>query len=82
LPNFGNPLQHRSAAHKSWFHTEDWSARTRPARDAFENGFLEQAGGDPKRAASLRRHYFAELARASAKARELRKQADGCPEPA
>ena len=59
-------------AHKSWGQTEDRSARTAPAREAFEDKFLVEADGDPKRAESLRRAYFAELALKSAQARRRR----------
>ena len=65
----------RQAAHESWANTEDRSARTAPARAALEQKFLDQAGGDPLRAASLRNAYYARLALASAKARRARRQA-------
>ncbi len=48
-------LQHQVAAYHSWTKTEDWSARTSNGRTAFEQKFLDDAGGDPKRAASARR---------------------------
>lgn len=57
------------AAHESWAATEDRSARTAPARAALDRRFLEQAGGDPVRAAHLRRAHFQRLALKSAKAR-------------
>lgn len=56
-------------AHASWAKTTDRSARTKPARDAFEQKFLDAAGGDPKMAAHLRKAYFARLAAKSARAR-------------
>ena len=62
-------LRSRIAAHKSWGVTEDRSARTAKARKAFEDKFLAEAGGDPKRAESLRKEYYARLAFQSAKAR-------------
>lgn len=64
------------AAHESWAQTENRSARTAPARRALEAKFLEQAGGDPVRAASLRKAYFRRLALKSAKARAQRRLVD------
>lgn len=59
----------------SWANTKDRSARTAPARAARDAKFLEQAGGNPVRAAHLRKAHFARLALKSAqsrrKAREL-----------
>jgi hypothetical protein len=57
------------AAHESWANTENRSARTAPARAALDRKFLEEAGGDPVRAAHLRKAYFARLALKSAKSR-------------
>ena len=62
----------RLGAHTKWANTTDRVAATAPARAAFEQKFLDQADGDPKRAASLRSAYFARLAFASAKARRAR----------
>lgn len=62
----------RIGAHKSWGNTEDRSARTSKPRKAFDDKFLIAADGDPQRAASLRKHYFAELALKSAQARKRR----------
>lgn len=59
-------------AHLSWANTRDRTARTAPARQAFEAKFLEQAGGDPVRAAHLRKAHFARLALKSAQARRKR----------
>ena len=64
-------LRARIAAHKSWGATENHSERTAKPRKAFEE-FLAEANGDPKRAESLRRAYFAQLAFKSAKARRRR----------
>ncbi|WGY03716.1 hypothetical protein QI633_08110 [Nocardioides sp. QY071] len=69
-------LAAQSAAHESWARTENWPARTAPARAAFEAKFLEQADGDPVRAASLRKAYYMRLALKSAKARAQRRLAD------
>ena len=65
-------LRGKIAVHTSWGNTHDRSARTAPARSGFEAKFLEEAGGDPQRAESLRKAYFAKLALKSAKARRLR----------
>lgn len=56
----------------SWANTPDWSARTAPGRAAFEQTFLDQADGDPKRAEALRKAHFADLALKSAQARRKR----------
>lgn len=57
------------AAHDSWAQTPDRSARTAPARAARDQKFLDEAGGDPVRAANLRKAYFKRLALKSAQAR-------------
>jgi hypothetical protein len=61
----------RSGAHSKWAQipVAERPAATRAARDAFNNRFLDQAGGDPVRAANLRKAYFAKLALKSAQAR-------------
>ena len=73
-------LNARAAAHESWANTPNRTARTAPARAALDQAFLEQAGGDPVRAAHLRKAHFARLALKSAqarrKARELTAAAD------
>ena len=63
------------AANDSWAQTEDRPARTANARKALDDKFLAEAGGDPKRAESLRKAYYARLAFKSAKARRLRAEA-------
>ena len=63
----------RLAAETSWANTLNRSARTAPARAAFEAKFLEQADGDLVRAAHLRKAYYARLAMKSAKARQLKR---------
>lgn len=63
------------AAHESWAATPDRSARTAPARRALDQKFLEQAGGDPKRAESLRSAYFKRLALKSAQSRRRAREA-------
>ena len=65
----------RIAANDSWAQTEDRPARTANARKALDDKFLTEAGGDPVKAESLRKAYYARLAFKSAKARRLRKQA-------
>jgi len=62
----------RIGAHTKWANTTDRTAATAPARAALEAKFLAEAGGDPKRAASLRKAYYGRLALASAKARRAR----------
>lgn len=73
-------LERSAAAHLSWANTSNRSARTAPARAANEAKWLEQAGGDPVRAAHLRTAYFKQLAAKSAKsrrkARELNAEAE------
>lgn len=59
----------RIGAHTSWANTTDRTARTAPARAALEQKFLDEAGGDPARAAHLRKAYFQRLAMKSAAAR-------------
>jgi hypothetical protein len=66
-------LKAKKAAHTSWANTPDWSARTAPARRARDAKFLEEAGGDAKRAEALRRAYFADLAVKSVEARARRR---------
>jgi hypothetical protein len=63
------------AAHTSWANTENPTERTAPARRALEAKFLEEAGGDPVRAAHLRQAYFKRLALKSAQSRRRAKEA-------
>lgn len=62
----------RIGAQVSWGNTVDRTARTAPARAALEQKFLDQADGDPVRAASLRKAYYLRLAKKSADARRKR----------
>jgi hypothetical protein len=62
----------RANAHMSWFHAEDRTARTANARKVLEDKFLAKAGGDPKRAESLRKAFYVNLAIKSAEARRRR----------
>ena len=61
--------------HLSWGATEDRTARTAKPRAAFQEKFVCEAGGDPKRAESLRRAFYAELTLRSLRARRLAKEA-------
>jgi hypothetical protein len=70
-------LRAQLASHTSWARTENRTARTSNGRAALEQKFLDEAGGDPKRAESIRKAYYARLAFESAKARRARKTADG-----
>jgi hypothetical protein len=63
----------RIGAHVSWANTEDRSARTAPARAALDQKFLDDADGDPIRAAHLRKAHFQRLALKSAQARRRAK---------
>lgn len=63
------------AAHESWAATPDRSARTAPARRALDEKFLEEAGGDPKRAEHLRKAHFQRLALKSAQSRRRAREA-------
>lgn len=65
-------LRAKVAAHESWANTTDRTARTAPARAALEQRFLDQADGDPVRAANLRKAHFARMALKSAQARRRR----------
>lgn len=63
------------AAHESWAHTADRTARTAKAREAMNQRFLDAADGDPVRAESLRKAHFKRLALKSAQARRRAKEA-------
>lgn len=75
-------LASRIAAHESWARTPNRSARTAPARAALDARFLAEAGGDPVRAAHLRKAYFARLALKSAQSRRKIKEATAVAEAA
>ncbi len=72
MPDPVRQLTGSIGAHTSWANTTDRTARTAPARAALEAKFLEQADGDPVRAAHLRKAYYARLALKSAQARRAR----------
>lgn len=63
------------AAYESWARTPNRTARTANARQALDAKFLEQAGGDPVRAESLRKAHFARLALKSAQSRRRAREA-------
>lgn len=67
-------LAHSIAAHVSWGNTVNRTARTAPARASFDQRFLDEADGDPVRAAHLRKAYFARLALKSAQSRRRAKE--------
>ena len=75
MANSARSLGGTYGAHLSWSRTEDRKARTAPARAARDRKFLEQAGGDPVRAAHLRAAHFAHLALLSAQARRKAREA-------
>lgn len=76
-------LQARANAYRSWAHTQDRAARTRPAREGFETRFeteVDPEGTLPederaRRAAYARKAYFLELSAKAAKARARRRTA-------
>lgn len=80
LPPSERTLRSQIAAHESWAHTEDRSARTEKARRALLDKFEKEV--DPEgvltpaeratRAAHARKAYFARLALKSAQARRRR----------
>jgi hypothetical protein len=74
IPESERRLRASIAAHSSWANTEDRTARTSPARTAFDQKFLDQAGGDPAKAAHLRKAHYARLALKSAKSRRKAKE--------
>src|SRR6478609_40889 len=75
-------LASQAGAHKTWQETEDWPARTLPARQEADARFERQVDPDgklspaerAKRAEQARKAYFKMLAFKSAKARRLAKE--------
>jgi hypothetical protein len=67
----------RIGAHSKWANEKDRTAATAPARAALEQKFLDQADGDPVRAASLRKAYYQRLSLKSAQARRARRHDAG-----
>ena len=68
-------LQRSRASDLSWAQTEDWSARTAPARRAAEDRFLKLAGGDVRRAEKLREAHFKNMRLKSAATRRRKAEA-------
>lgn len=68
-------MKARIASETSWANTEDRSARTAAARRALDQKFLDEAGGDPKRAEHLRKAHFQRLALKSAQSRRRAREA-------
>ncbi|WBQ02952.1 hypothetical protein [Kribbella sp. CA-293567] len=65
-------LAAQANAHKSWAATPDRLARTAPGRRAADARFLAQADGDPVRAESLRKAFYADLTAKSIRARRAK----------
>lgn len=65
----------KAAAHYSWAVTEDRAKRTHNARAAMQQKFLDEAGGDPQKAESLRKAFYARLSAASIAARRRNREA-------
>ncbi|GMA19903.1 hypothetical protein GCM10025862_19240 [Arsenicicoccus piscis] len=82
IPSSERHLTATLAAHESWAKTDDRSARTAPARRAFDERFLAQADGDPIRAEHLRRAHFTRLALKSAQARRKARELNAAAEAA
>lgn len=66
----------RIGAHTKWANCPDRSAATAKARAALEQKFVDQADGDPVRAAHLRTTYYQRLALKSAQARRRKAAGD------
>jgi hypothetical protein len=62
-------LAGKVGGHARHAQVEDPSSATAPARAGFDQRFLDEADGDPVRAAHLRKAYFARLALAGVMAR-------------
>lgn len=69
IPASEKSLSARANAELSWAVTTDRAGRTAPARAALRQRFLDQADGDPVRAAHLWKAHFANLALKSAQSR-------------
>lgn len=68
-------LKRSYAADVSWGRTEDRPARTANARKAADARFLALAGGDPKRAESMRKAHFKAMVLKSVAVRKAKKAA-------
>ncbi len=70
----------RLAAHTKWAHTHDRTEATRPAREAFNQRFLDDVDPDrelseperQRRAGNARKAYYVKLSLKSAQARSAR----------
>src|SRR4051794_38896262 len=82
IPHSESVLRAKAAAETSWANTVNRSARTAPPRAGRDQKFLDQADGDPIRAAHLRKAHFARLALRSAQARRKAKELTGAAEAA
>lgn len=82
IPESERRLAASIAAHTSWANTPDRSARTAKARAGLDQKFLDAAGGDPVKAAHLRKAHFHRMALASAKARRRAREATAVAEAA
>ncbi len=65
----------RAASLYGWGLTEDRTERTKNARAAFQQKFLDEADGDPVRAESLRKAFYVKLALKSAQTRRRNREA-------
>jgi hypothetical protein len=74
-PKSAASLAKSYAADVSWANTVDRPARTANARRGAENRFLVQAGGDPKRAESLRKAFYKQIQLKSIAVRAAKKAA-------
>ena len=72
-------LRHAMAAHESWAQTQDRTARTAPGRRAADARFLKLAGGDVKRAQSLRQAHYLRMHQKSLAVRLAQKAARDTP---
>lgn len=68
-------LNAQLAVETMWARTPDRTARTAPGRAAVEARFLAEAGGDPQRAAHLRKAHYHRLALKSVRSRRLAREA-------
>jgi hypothetical protein len=75
MPESEATLAARALAHRSWANTHDRTERTSHGRRAADARFLEQAGGDPARAESLRKAFYAELTLKSVRVRRAKAEA-------
>jgi hypothetical protein len=73
-------LQAQLAVHTSWANTTDRSARTAPARAAYDRTFLKDTDGDSARAESARKAHYVGLQLLSVKSRRKAKEASAAAE--